>query len=248
MSGRHIGRKAVAGMMVSVAGLALVGVLVFTGSGAPREPARVLAPGEQFVHLEAAGRYVVITEQVVIGRPATATELRTPEVHVEMVRADGTPIPLRSAGRRGWSFKFLTRQRGHTEGVFRVSKSGEVLVRTTVSEPAAPGRHYHLVLAFVPLFAVGRFLWLVIGFGGQAFFSMRFIVQWLASERAGRSVVPRSFWIYSLVGGVMILVYAIHTRDPVFILAYAFNTLIYLRNMALLKREAREPVLTGVTR
>lgn len=76
----------------------------------------------------------------------------------------------------------------------------------------------------------------VIGFIGQGLFSMRFIIQWIASERAGRSVIPFSFWIFSLGGSVLLLTYAIYRKDPVFILGQAPNVLIYLRNIYLLKK------------
>ncbi len=80
--------------------------------------------------------------------------------------------------------------------------------------------------------------WLAIGLLGQAAFSGRFLVQWLASERAGRSVVPIGFWYLSLVGSLLLLAYAMHREDPVFVLGQVFGTAVYLRNLALLRREA----------
>jgi lipid-A-disaccharide synthase-like uncharacterized protein len=74
-------------------------------------------------------------------------------------------------------------------------------------------------------------LWLVFGFIGQMMFTMRFIVQWIASEKKKESVIPISFWYLSLAGGLMILFYAIHRMDPVFILAYLPGNFIYLRNL-----------------
>ena len=79
--------------------------------------------------------------------------------------------------------------------------------------------------------------WLVIGFLGQACFFSRFLVQWLASERAGRSVVPRAFWYLSIAGGTIVLAYAIWRRDPVFILGQSVGLFVYLRNLILLRRE-----------
>jgi lipid-A-disaccharide synthase-like uncharacterized protein len=81
-------------------------------------------------------------------------------------------------------------------------------------------------------------LWIAIGLLGQAAFSGRFLVQWIASERAGRSVVPVQFWILSIVGGVLLLAYAVYRRDPVFILGQSANVFIYLRNLHLIRREA----------
>lgn len=82
-------------------------------------------------------------------------------------------------------------------------------------------------------------MWLVIGFLGQALFSARFIIQWLASERQRKSVVPLAFWYCSLFGGLTLLAYAIHRRDPVFILGQAFGAVIYLRNLYFVHRERR---------
>lgn len=80
--------------------------------------------------------------------------------------------------------------------------------------------------------------WLAIGFGGQALFASRFLYQWIASERAGRSYIPRAFWYLSLAGGVTLLAYAIRRGDPVFILGQATGAIIYIRNLILLHRNA----------
>jgi lipid-A-disaccharide synthase-like uncharacterized protein len=77
--------------------------------------------------------------------------------------------------------------------------------------------------------------WLIFGFAGQAAFFMRFFVQWLASEKAKRSMVPVSFWYFSVIGGVTLLGYAIHQKDPVFILGQATGLLIYFRNLWLIR-------------
>jgi lipid-A-disaccharide synthase-like uncharacterized protein len=79
-------------------------------------------------------------------------------------------------------------------------------------------------------------LWLAIGFGGQILFGARFLVQWLVSERQRRSVVPKAFWYLSIGGGAVLLVYAIHQRDPVFIAGQATGVLIYSRNLMLLRQ------------
>ena len=82
--------------------------------------------------------------------------------------------------------------------------------------------------------------WLALGFLGQACFASRFLVQWLVSERAGRSVVPRAFWYLSIAGGTIVLCYAIWRRDPVFIVGQSAGLLVYLRNLILLRREDRQ--------
>lgn len=81
-------------------------------------------------------------------------------------------------------------------------------------------------------------VWFGIGFLGQAFFFSRFLVQWISSERAGRSVVPMSFWYLSLGGGIVLFVYAVHLGDPVFIIGQSTGAIIYLRNLYLRQREA----------
>ena len=78
--------------------------------------------------------------------------------------------------------------------------------------------------------------WLAVGFGGQALFASRFIVQWIVSEKAGRSTVPRIFWWLSLGGGTVLAIYAFHRKDPVFFLGQALGLLIYTRNLALSRR------------
>ena len=79
--------------------------------------------------------------------------------------------------------------------------------------------------------------WIALGFAAQGLFFMRFMVQWVASERAGRSVVPHAFWLFSVGGGVLLLIYAIHRRDPVIIAGQALGLLIYSRNLHFIRRE-----------
>lgn len=73
--------------------------------------------------------------------------------------------------------------------------------------------------------------WLAIGFAAQAMFMMRFVVQWVASERVKRSIVPETFWYFSLAGGLMLLAYSIWRMDPVYIMGQALGTVIYARNI-----------------
>ena len=73
--------------------------------------------------------------------------------------------------------------------------------------------------------------WLALGFSAQLMFSMRFIIQWIASERARRSIVPETFWYFSFVGGAMLFAYAIYRVDPVFIMGQGMGLLIYARNI-----------------
>lgn len=74
-------------------------------------------------------------------------------------------------------------------------------------------------------------IWLTVGFAGQGLFSMRFIIQWLKSEAKKESVIPVAFWYFSLLGGITLCAYAIHKRDPVFILGQSMGLVIYARNL-----------------
>jgi lipid-A-disaccharide synthase-like uncharacterized protein len=80
--------------------------------------------------------------------------------------------------------------------------------------------------------------WVLFGFGAQFMFMMRFVVQWISSERKQRSHVPVIFWYFSMAGGLMLLTYAIQRRDPVFILGQSLGLLIYTRNLVLIYRRA----------
>ena len=81
--------------------------------------------------------------------------------------------------------------------------------------------------------------WLVIGFAGQALFTLRFLAQWIVSERARRSTVPVAFWWLSLAGGAVLFTYALHRRDPVFALGQGAGLFIYARNLVLIARQGR---------
>lgn len=92
------------------------------------------------------------------------------------------------------------------------------------------------------LFDVGstaELIWIGIGLAGQLMFTMRMLVQWIVSERQRKSVVPIAFWYFSLLGGLILLSYAIYRKDPVFILGQAFGVVVYVRNLWLLQVEKR---------
>jgi lipid-A-disaccharide synthase-like uncharacterized protein len=86
--------------------------------------------------------------------------------------------------------------------------------------------------------------WLLLGLAAQLMFSLRFILQWIASERAGQSVVPLTFWLFSIAGGLLLLLYALYRRDAVFILGQAFGIFIYSRNLYFVARERKRNSLT----
>ncbi|MDP8233390.1 MAG: lipid-A-disaccharide synthase N-terminal domain-containing protein [Candidatus Saelkia tenebricola] len=79
--------------------------------------------------------------------------------------------------------------------------------------------------------------WYIVGFLGQGMFFMRFLYQWIASEKKGKSVIPIQFWYFSISGSLLILVYAIYRKDPVFILGQSMGMLIYTRNLHLIYKE-----------
>jgi lipid-A-disaccharide synthase-like uncharacterized protein len=85
--------------------------------------------------------------------------------------------------------------------------------------------------------SVPEWLVLTFGFGGQALFSARFLVQWIASERSRKSVMPVLFWYFSLGGGVTLFLYALYREDPVFMLGQGFGLVVYLRNLWLIHKE-----------
>jgi lipid-A-disaccharide synthase-like uncharacterized protein len=92
---------------------------------------------------------------------------------------------------------------------------------------------------FYDVFVVRLDWWLALGFVAQALFTARFLVQWIASERAGKSVMPIAFWFFSIGGGLLLLVYALYRRDPVFILGQAFGVFVYARNLHFELRDRR---------
>ena len=97
----------------------------------------------------------------------------------------------------------------------------------------------HLAGWFHAVFVVQFDWWVALGFVAQIFFTMRFLVQWLASEKAKRSVVPVAFWFFSLGGGLLLLIYAIERKDPVFIAGQALGLVIYIRNLWLIANEKK---------
>jgi len=82
--------------------------------------------------------------------------------------------------------------------------------------------------------------WIILGFVAQFMFMMRFVIQWIASERVGRSIVPVAFWFFSIAGGSLLLIYAIQRQDPVFIAGQGLGLLIYFRNIWLIIKEKRD--------
>jgi lipid-A-disaccharide synthase-like uncharacterized protein len=80
---------------------------------------------------------------------------------------------------------------------------------------------------------------LAVGFAGQALFSARFFVQWIVSEKKKKSTIPLSFWFFSLGGSLVLLIYAIYRMDPVFIVGQSTGSIIYVRNLMLIRKERK---------
>lgn len=110
---------------------------------------------------------------------------------------------------------------------------------TTIVEQAAEESIWEAIVGY---WGQTPWYWIAIGFGGQMVFFCRFFVQWIASEKAKRSVVPLAFWYLSMVGGLLLLTYAVfYLHDPVIILGQTTGTLIYARNLQLIKQEKLNP-------
>ena len=90
------------------------------------------------------------------------------------------------------------------------------------------------------VFVVRFDAWVALGFVAQAFFTMRFVVQWIASERARKSVVPVAFWFFSIGGGTLLLAYALYRRDPVFIAGQSLGLVVYVRNVYFILLNGRQ--------
>lgn len=86
-----------------------------------------------------------------------------------------------------------------------------------------------------------EWIWLAVGFCGQALFSVRFLIQWLSSERKGRSVVTAAYWYFSAMGGATLLAYALYRADPVFVAGEVAGLFVYARNLQLIMLEHRQP-------
>ena len=103
------------------------------------------------------------------------------------------------------------------------------------------------VLPFLPdsLVTNPEQLMIVVGFAGQGLFAMRFIIQWLSSEKEAKSVIPIAFWYFSIGGGAVLLLYAIWRQDPVIICGQGLGLLIYLRNLYFIRRAAVRDAAAG---
>jgi lipid-A-disaccharide synthase-like uncharacterized protein len=95
---------------------------------------------------------------------------------------------------------------------------------------------------------IGDPVWATVALVGQVIFGGRFILQWIVSEYKKKSHVPVAFWFMSLAGSVILLAYSVHEKNPVFMLGFSLNMLIYLRNLHLIYKHAKKSVVTAVER
>src|ERR1700744_910891 len=105
---------------------------------------------------------------------------------------------------------------------------------------AMTGMLNSLVAYLHDVFVIKFDAWVVLGFVAQALFTMRFVVQWIASERARKSVVPVAFWFFSIGGGSLLLIYALYRKDPVFIAGQALGLVVYIRNLYFITLTGRQ--------
>ncbi|XDA99237.1 lipid-A-disaccharide synthase N-terminal domain-containing protein [Sulfitobacter sp. LCG007] len=103
------------------------------------------------------------------------------------------------------------------------------------------------VFEFLHVETMAEFGWVMFGLAGQLLFTARFIVQWVASEREKRSVIPLAFWYFSVGGGLILFAYALYRKDPVFVLGQSMGLFIYLRNLWLIHAERRRNSLLSPT-
>ena len=101
------------------------------------------------------------------------------------------------------------------------------------------GQYFHDV------FVLNLDWWVVLGFVAQGLFTARFLGQWIASERARASVIPISFWFFSVGGGFLLLIYALYRKDPVFIAGQALGLFVYLRNLYFIVVHGRQTAADG---
>lgn len=92
-----------------------------------------------------------------------------------------------------------------------------------------------------------EFWWVTLGMSAQIAFGARFLVQWIASERAGRSYVPVAFWYLSIIGGTILFTYAVYRQDVVFIVGQSTGLIVYIRNLVLIHRAARNDAVADTT-
>ena len=95
-----------------------------------------------------------------------------------------------------------------------------------------------MLLPFLPnsLVEQPEKIMIVLGFAGQGLFAMRFIIQWLSSEKQAKSVIPIAFWYFSIGGGSVLFLYAIWRQDLVFMSGQGLGLFIYLRNLYFVRR------------
>ena len=98
---------------------------------------------------------------------------------------------------------------------------------------------FNSTAAYVDALGPRDMVWIAIGFLGQFLFMMRFLWQWIQSERRRRSVIPMAFWYFSLAGGMTLFAYAVYRQDPVFITGQSLGLVVYTRNLLLIRREKR---------
>ncbi len=170
-------------------------------------------------------------------------------------RDDATLVPYLMGGQRGWiervdseggaTFRFVPR-RGEPSAVL-----DEATLRTVLGDvhfEAVTQLETNSLFRVLNITSWSSLAWVLLGFGAQAVFAGRFLVQWLVSERERKSTVPDVFWWMSLIGGVLLFIYFVWRQDPVGVFGQSSGIVIYARNLRLIgkhkRRQAAEPAAT----
>jgi lipid-A-disaccharide synthase-like uncharacterized protein len=121
----------------------------------------------------------------------------------------------------------------HSPETARAGSDGDRLMLIAIGEAVSE--------IFYDAFVAKFDFWLLFGVVAQLLFAGRFLVQWIASERVGKSVIPFAFWIFSMGGGLMTLIYGLVKREPVIIFGQGLAVIIYVRNIMLIMKERKQP-------
>jgi lipid-A-disaccharide synthase-like uncharacterized protein len=173
-------------------------------------------------------------KKIVTPENARRIDVRLGENRVLLV---GVPDPVTHR----FTFQYHTRE-GHASPELSEAQISELLGPNVVADITAerPNR----VFRWLRITSWASLVWVGVGFFGQAAFSSRFLIQWIASEKSRRTVVPEAFWWMSLIGGISLFAYFVWRQDPVAILGQSSGLVIYARNIRLIykqrRREARE--------
>lgn len=160
------------------------------------------------------------------------------------IRIGNTRGILETVSEGGEGAKFRVHMQGRP-GARELDGAGvrELFGERVYAEAMSPGRN--VVFQWLNITSWVNLVWVGIGLGGQVLFSGRMLLQWLVSEKLGKSVISESFWWFSLFGAVMLFSYFVWRQDPVGILGQATGVVIYARNLRLIHKQKRRAARAG---